>query len=102
MRWLIYGSWAAAIPRLTQRKLPSQTFGCLAELGQLVSLAAKSATVAESRSLVRGASLLVQQLGVCVQEGAGNGRSELTASYVSEPAHLASQELVRLGYGRPF
>src|SRR6267378_4671034 len=52
MRWLIYGSWAAAIPRLTQRKLPSQTFGCLAELGQIVSQVAKSATVAESRSLV--------------------------------------------------
>ena len=96
------GSWIVAIPRLAPRKSPSQTLAYLVELEQLVSTAAIFATTSESRSLVRGASLLVQELGVWVQEGAGNNPAELTASYVSEPTHLVSQGLVKLGYGRPF
>jgi hypothetical protein len=61
-----------------------------------------SATVAEGRSLVRGASILVQELGVWAQGRAGNNPAELSASYVSESIHMASQELVKLDYGRQF
>lgn len=61
-----------------------------------------SATVAEGRSLVRGASILVQELGVWAQGRAGNDPAELSASYVSEYTHMASQRLVKFDYGRPF
>ena len=99
---LICGSWLVAIPRLALRKSPSQTLAFLAELEQLVSPAAIAGTVAESRSLVRGASLLVQELGVWAQGRAENDPAELTVSYVSKPTYMASQRLVKLGYGRPF
>ncbi|KAI9444189.1 hypothetical protein H4582DRAFT_1919943 [Lactarius indigo] len=74
--------FAKAIPRLVLRKSPSQTLAPLAELEQFVSTATKSATVAESRSLLRGASLLVQELGTWVQGRTGDDTAELTASYV--------------------
>lgn len=73
--------FAKAIPRLALRKSPSQTLAYLAELEQLISTAANSAAVAESRSLVRGASLLVQELGVWVQGRVGDNPAELSASY---------------------
>lgn len=73
-----------AYPRLALRKSPSQTLTSLAELEQLVSPAAKHATVAESRSLVRNTALLVQELGVWAHGKAGDNLTELTASYVSE------------------
>ena len=46
--------------------------------------------------------MLVQELGVWAQGRAGDNPAELSASYVSEPTHMASQRLVKLGYGRPF
>ncbi|KAH9059615.1 hypothetical protein EDB87DRAFT_1621951, partial [Lactarius vividus] len=73
--------FAKAIPRLALRKSPSRTLAPLAELERLVSTAAKSASVAESRSLVRSASLLVQELGMWVQGRTGDNTTELTASY---------------------
>ncbi|KAH9000877.1 hypothetical protein EDB86DRAFT_2801797, partial [Lactarius hatsudake] len=73
--------WIIAIPRLTLRKSPSQILAPLAELEQFVSTAAKYASVAESRSVVRGSSLLVQELGMWVEGRAGDNSAELTASY---------------------
>ncbi|KAH9174778.1 hypothetical protein EDB89DRAFT_471293 [Lactarius sanguifluus] len=75
--------FAKAIPRLTLRKSPSQVLAPLAELEQFVSTAAKSASVAESRSVVRSSSLLVQELGMWVEGRAGDNDAELTASYVN-------------------
>lgn len=66
----------------------------LAELGQLLSPAAKHAMVAEGRSLVRSAALMVQGLGTWVKEKAGDDLPELTASHVSGPtfpSHLYIQ-----------
>ncbi|KAH9038573.1 hypothetical protein EDB85DRAFT_2189476, partial [Lactarius pseudohatsudake] len=80
-RVLIECPWIIAIPRLTPRKSPSQVLAPLAELEQFVSTAAKSASVAESRSIVRGSSLLVQELGMWVEGRAGDNNAELTASY---------------------
>ncbi|KAH8984949.1 hypothetical protein EDB92DRAFT_1802815, partial [Lactarius akahatsu] len=78
---LIECPWIIAIPRLTLRKSPSQVLAPLAELEQFVSTAAKSASVAESRSVVRCSSLLVQELGMWVEGRAGDNNAELTASY---------------------
>ncbi|KAH9962263.1 hypothetical protein BC827DRAFT_1341469 [Russula dissimulans] len=68
-------------PRLVLRKSLSQTLAPLAELEQLLSPAAKHATVAEVRSLVRSAVILVQELGVWAREKAGDDLSELAASH---------------------
>ena len=46
--------------------------------------------------------MLVQELGVWAKGKAGDNPNELSASYVSEPTHLASHGLVQLVYGRPF
>ncbi|KAI0305271.1 hypothetical protein B0F90DRAFT_1702996 [Multifurca ochricompacta] len=70
-----------AFPRLVPRKSPSQTLAWLAELEQLMSLVTTQATVAESRSLVRNAALLVQELGAWVRGKAGSNITELTTSY---------------------
>jgi len=97
-----------AFPRLVLRKSPSQTLVPVAELGQLLSPAAKYAMVAEGRSLVRGAALMVQELGTWVKEKAGDDPPELTTSHVSRPTLLPVIRLVRLDFvqnlyhGRPF
>jgi len=83
-----------AFPRLALRRSVSQTLvPPLAELKQLLSSAAKHATVAEGRSLVRIAALMVKELGVWVDRKAGRDLSELGTCYVSEPP---SQEHVQL------
>jgi hypothetical protein len=74
-----------AFPRLVLRKSPSQTLAPVAELGQLLSHAAKYATVAEGRSLVRGAALMVQELGTWAKEKAGDDLPGLATSHVSGP-----------------
>lgn len=68
------------------RKSPSQSLVPLAELGQLLSPAAKHAMVAEGRSLVRNAVLMVQELGTWVKAKAGDDLPELTTSRVSGPS----------------
>lgn len=73
-----------AIPRLTLRKSLLRTLAPLAELQQLLPLAAKDATVTEGRSLIRDSALIVQELGLWVKEKAEDDLHELTASYVSQ------------------
>ena len=66
------------------RKSPSRTLVLLAELEQLLVPAARHAKVAEARSLVRNAALMVQELGTWVKKEAGDNLTELTASHVSK------------------
>jgi hypothetical protein len=86
-----------AFPRLVLRKSPSQTLVPVAELGQLLSPAAKYAMVAEGRSLVRGAALMVQELGTWVKEKAGDDLPELTTSHVSGWAYPPPRPFVYSG-----
>jgi hypothetical protein len=85
-----------AFPRLVLRKSPSQTLVLLAELRQLLSPAARHAKVAEARSLVRNAALMVQELGVWAKGKAGDNISELNASHVSKD--LPSQQRIQLEF----
>jgi hypothetical protein len=90
-----------AFPRLALRKSPSQSLASLEELEQLLSPAAKQATVAEARSLVRNVALIIQELGVWVKGRAGDDFSELAASNVSKLLHNSRLSQIRSSHDRP-
>jgi hypothetical protein len=82
------------------RKSPSKALVLLAELGQLLAPAARHAKVAEARSLVRNAALMVQELGAWVNAKAGDNLAELTASHVSKEKTISSQQPIQLELAR--
>jgi hypothetical protein len=71
-------------------KSPSQALAPLVEIEQLLNPAANRASVADGRSLVRNAALMIQELGEWVKRKAGDDLSELAASRVSQAAHNSS------------
>lgn len=74
------------------RKSPSQALAPLAEIEELLIPAANHASVADGRSLVRSAALMIQELGEWVNRKAGDDLSELAASRVSQVAHNSSSQ----------
>jgi hypothetical protein len=66
----------------------------LAELEQLLTPAAKHATVAEGRLLLRNAALTTQELGVWVRGKAEGDLPELATSHVSQIVHSSSSEVI--------